>query len=427
MVDLTTRLTKKALLLAKIETTLGVDASPATSDCMEVADPDYRIDAQILERNYVADDLSPFANIVGRKQATITFTSELKGNGLQQSGNVADAPVMMRLMQACGYAISGMTTASQRIGDVTPDHLNSASQPTITWAKAGTVVNTKPMMYTVTVTTGGASATAKFTVRGNDETYDLTADDAETGAITSGTTAIALGTSGATITPTWTGTLLVGSVYHVVVMPVGLKLKPISTGQPTLTIYLYMDGVLHVMTAARGNAKITAEAGNFAKIEFTFQGNFVAAADAVAPSNPPYDTTLPQQVELSNLTWNNQRDLVAQQWTFDQGNTLTPRPDVNANEGVKGVRITARQPVGGFNPEATLEADYPFWADIEQGRVTTFFVKVGQVVGNTVAVWMPKVQMTAMPYGDRDGIRIYDVSFRATRFNGDDEVCFYYV
>lgn len=425
MVELTTRLTKKALLLAAIEDVEGVDQVPVITDCMEIADPSYNIDFQILERNYVADDLSPFANTVGRKQATITFTSEIKGNGIQNSGDPADAPTMIRLLQACGYALTGMTTAAERIGVPVPDFLNASNNPTVTWAKGGSLTSTKPMLYSLTVTTGGASGAAQITVRGNDEVYDATLADAAV-TVTSGSTAIALGSSGGTITPTWTGSLVVDSVYYVAVLPQGLQLKPISVGQPTLTIYLYMDGVRHTMTAARGNVKITAEAGSYAKAEFTFQGNFVDPIDEVAPSNPPYDTTLPQQVELSNLTYNKQRDLVAQQWTFDQGNTLTPRPDVNAAEGIHSVRITARNPTGGFNPEATLEADYPFWNDIKRGRVSNFFVKVGQVVGNQISIWMPKVQMTAMPYGDRDGLRIYDISFRATRFNGDDEIYWYY-
>jgi hypothetical protein len=420
MVELTTRLTKKALLLAKIETTTGVDAVPDVTDCMEVATPDYKINPTILERNYVADDLSPFAHIVGRKQASITFTSELKGNGKEQSGIVTDAPVMMRLLQACGYALSAMlTTGALRIQDPTPDFDNNATNGVVTWAKGGTLTNTKPIMYTITKT--GATAA---TVVSNDLTADDTSADGPH-TWTSGTP-IALGASGATVTPTFTGTVAVGSVFRVVVMPNGLKLKPLSINQPTLTLYLYMDGVLHKMTAARGNAKITAEAGTFPKIDFTFEGNFVDATDATAPTNPPYDTTLPQQVELSNLSWGTQRDLVAQQWTFDQGNTLTPRPDVNAAEGVHSVRITARNPVGTFNPEATIEAEQPFWNEIKRGRVTTFFAKCGQVVGNQIAIWMPKAQINSMNYGDRDGLRIYDIGFNATRFNGDDEVYFFY-
>lgn len=426
MADLQVRLTKKAVVLAKKETTFGVDPTPsASTDAIEISEPSFQIDPQILERNNVADDLSPFANIVGRKQATMTFTAELKGNGLQNSGNLADAPVLAKLLEGCGYVLSSATTTAQCVSDPVADFDNPASSPKITWGtKAGTITITKPVKYTLEVTTPGASGTAEFTVTSNDLVVDNTVGDPDQ-VITSGS-AINLGSSGATIVPTFTGSLTLGQTWHVVVWPDGIRAKPVSSNQSSLTIYMYLDGILHKMTGSRGNFTITAEAGNYAKVEFTFQGIFVDAVDAVAPS-PTYDATLPEQIEFSNLTWGSQRDLVSAQWTFEQGNTLTPRPDVNSSEGVKGTRITARTPQGGMNPEATIEADHPFWDEISRGKTQFFFVKVGQTVGQTIGVQIPKAQLSALPYGDRDGIRTYDVSFRCTRVNGDDEVEFWFV
>lgn len=425
MADLTTRLTKKVVVLGKKETTFGVDPTPsASTDAIEVSEPAFTIDPQILERNNVADDLSPFAHIVGRKQATMTFTAELKGNGLHTTGLTANAPMIARLIECCGYSLSAMSTTSAQVGDPVKDFDNAVTSPVITWAKTGTVTLLKPVKYTITVTTGGPSGTAEFTIVSNDLDVDDTSMDPPV-VITSGTP-FALGGSGANLTATWTGNLTEDDVFHVVVMPVGIKALPISSNQPSMTLYMYLDGVLHKMTGSRGNFTITAEAGNYGKVEFTFQGIFNSAVDAAAPT-PTYDTTLPEQIELSNLTWGGQRDLVSAQWTFEQGNTLTPRPDVNAPEGVKGVRITSRSPQGGMNPEATIEADHPFWDEIERGKCQFFFVKVGQTAGQGIAASMPKAQTSAMPYGDRDGIRTYDISFTCTRNTGDDEVVWYFI
>lgn len=429
MADLRTRLTKKALVLAKVETTIGVDAVPShLFDAIEVEEPNYTINSQVIERNYVADDLSPFPDLIGRKQATISFTSEIKGNGIVQSGNLSDAPVFARIMQACGYELKQLDNADvagSQVLDPIPDFDNAPSSAKPTWAKGGTVVLTKPILYTVKITTGGASGVAQATVVSNDLGTDNTADDvAQT--VTSGSP-INLGSSGATVSPTFSGNLTQGSIFRVLVLPKGVWAKPISNNQKTLTIHLFMDGVLHKMTAALGNFSITAEAGSIAKVQFTFQGNFVDVADEEAPANPVYPETLPSQVELSNLTWGSNTDLVAQQWTFEQGNTLTPRPDVNSNEGTKAVRITERSPTGGFNPEATTEADHPFWDEIERGKTQTFFAKVGKEQGNTIAVLFPKAQISALPYGDRDGLRTYDVSFGCKRFVGNDESHFFFV
>ncbi len=426
MPDLTTRITKKALLLAKKEITLGLDPVPdSTNDAMVVEEPAFEIDPTILERNFVADDLSPFADIIGRKQATITFTTEMKGNGLQQSGLIADAPKISRLMEACGYFVNAVqATIADQVTVPVNDFDNPVGEEVITWVAAGTVTATKPVQYTMEVTTGGISGTAMMDFYSNDLVVDDTTDDVSQ-VITSGTP-LNIGTGGATIAPTFTGSLTVNTKYYVVVFPDGIRLTPISSGQETYTIYLYLDGVRHIMTAARGNFTITAEAGNIAKVDFTFQGNYVAPTDESTPATPVFETQLPEQVELANLTWGQQRDLVSAQWTFEQGNTLTPRPDVNANEGIKGVRITARDPVGSMNPEATTEADHPFWAEIEAGKLQFFVAKVGQAVGNNCFMWMPKAQISAMPYGDRDGIRTYEVAMKCTRHLGDDEVEFYF-
>lgn len=426
MVDLTTRITKKALVLVKTEVTLGVDPVPtAALDAMLMEEPDFQIDPTILERNFVADDLSPFPDLIGRKQGTMTFTSEIKGNGLQQSGSLGDAPKITRLIEACGYSLTGATAITDTVTNVVADFSNPASEPVITWVAAGTVTLTKPVKYTMEVVTPGASGVAEMQFTSNDLVEDDTSDDVDQ-VITSASAPINVGTSSVTLQPTWTGNLAAGTKYHITIFPPGIRCTPVSTGQATVTIYMYLDGILHTMTAGRGNMVITAEAGNIAKVAFTFQGNYVAPVDAASPASPVFETTLPEQVELSNLTWGDQRDLVSAQWTFDQANTLTPRPDVNANEGIKGVRITARDPVGGMNPEATIEADHPFWAEIEAGKTQYMFAKVGQTVGNAMAVFMPAAQLSALPYGDRDGLRTYDIAFKCTRHLGDDEVEFYF-
>ena len=101
-------LTRKALLLAKRETVAGVDAVPtAALDSVLVNDPEFSVDPNVLEREFVAQDLSPFEHIIGRKLASISFTTELKSNGLAQQGDVvANQPKLARLMQGCGYTLS---------------------------------------------------------------------------------------------------------------------------------------------------------------------------------------------------------------------------------------------------------------------------------------------------------------------------------
>ena len=46
----------------------------------------FTVKPNVLERNFVRNDLSPMPFIIGRKIASMEFETELRGNGLQNSG-----------------------------------------------------------------------------------------------------------------------------------------------------------------------------------------------------------------------------------------------------------------------------------------------------------------------------------------------------
>lgn len=412
-------LTTSAVVLAKLQTGAGAQAAcSATADALLVDSPDYSVDPTILERKFALPDLSPLPHLIGRKLASVTFTIELRGNNKQQSGLLSDAPRILRLFQACGYAASSMSgTAALNTSPVFPDSNNPSDTPAVTWAKTGTITAlTKPVLYTLTVT--GAS-----------NAYSLASNDGNapvTGTATSGT-AIPLGTSGASIAPTFTGSLPVGATFRILTLPIGLKLSPITDNAQYLTLEVYFDGLKHVLFDAMGTFRMTATAGDYSTLEFTFTGRYVPTVDAPIPANAIYEDTLPSQVELANLTWGSKRDLVVNSFTFDQANSVVSRPDVNAADGFRGVRISGRAPSGGFDPETELEASAPFWADF-MGSVRKHWVaNVGTQQGNTVVMHGPQVQTSGQRYNDRDNLRTYDITTLFKRTSGNDENFFYFI
>lgn len=104
---MTVLLTRLAVLQAAIEDTYNTPKSVGVNDGFLVENPVFTIKPNILKRNFVRNDLSPMAHIIGRKIASMEFTTELRGNGLQNSGLVANAPMIARLFQACGYNLTG--------------------------------------------------------------------------------------------------------------------------------------------------------------------------------------------------------------------------------------------------------------------------------------------------------------------------------
>ncbi len=508
-------LTQRAVMLAKIETTVGVDPVPTSLlDAFLVGDPDYSIDPNVLERNFTRNDLSPLGVVIGRKVATMTFTHEIRGNGIQQSGLLADAPKITRLIRACGYSITAVAGAGT-VGAVANATGNTVDP---TWVAGGVSVDEDEVEYTVTVVLGGASATAEVRATANNADHDSTVmlsetfsstvtgtaptmtlvtdasdplavdytvagsfqagdvlnavvggttfsytviggDTDATGAanslaalinaatdisasnslgvvtvtftgakagtvLTTAVTAFALGDTGGTITPTWAASLVLGDSWTVTVSPVGIRMDPISECPETITIYMYLDGVLHRLTGSLGTFTLNMESGAFGTASFTFTGQYNAVTDATMPLDAVFETTLPEQVELAEFKWDDDSSLIVNALTYDQANNIVVRPDINNTDGFRGVRITGRNPTGTFDPEMILVADFDLWGDFATAARKKLSMRVGQTAGNIFWIKSPQLQMNSLGYGDREGLRTLDVSLRFSRVTGNDEVRF---
>lgn len=401
-------LSRRAVIQAAVESTYNTPVAVGANDGILIMNPKFSVKTNVLERSFVKNDLSQNAIIMGRKIASMEFEVELRGNGRQNSGVVSDAPVLSRLIQACGYSLTGKSAAS--VKGVYP--VGAQNNP-VSWTSSGTVTATDVIAYYVTVDTAGVSGTCKVTV-----TSDTVGEGNASQSLTSGTP-LSVGTKGVSITPTFTGSLVVGQRWIVWALPPGQSLNPISTGQQSLTLVAHMDGVLHQMPGSYGTFEITAQAGAFATIKFTFTGTYVAPTDDPNPT-PNFETTLPSQVQLARLRADNFNAIV-EKFTFTQGNDIQIRPDVSSSDGYVGVRIVARKTVGGIDPEADNVANYDFWGRLAAATQMPFQMRVGTVAGNTVWCFAPNVQYTGLTYKDRNGILAYDAGLTFGRVVGDDE------
>ena len=75
-------LTRRATILAKIESTYGTDPTPVAGDAVLINNMTIKPNAKFLERNFLRASLSPQAPVVGEKYTEVTFTTELKGSGV---------------------------------------------------------------------------------------------------------------------------------------------------------------------------------------------------------------------------------------------------------------------------------------------------------------------------------------------------------
>jgi hypothetical protein len=530
-------LTRKAVLQGAMETSYNSPASVGNGDGFLVSNPAFTIKPNVLERNFVRQDLSPMPFIIGRKLASMEFETELRGNGLQNSGNASDAALITRLFRASGYRLSSQLTQTVKgpfgqgqpsvevswaapsatsasdvftvtgqpndgdklafggqtytwktaltpaVGEVllgssaanalanmknavnggpgagtayangtTANKFftasNTASALTIAHKSAGTVGNGRAVSYTpsgssmgswatpattggrdiasnsdviayyLTVDTAGASGAAKITV-----TSDTAGEGNASAVVTSGSP-ITVGGKGLTLTPTWSGNLAPGQSWTVWLMPVGLSLDPISDNFESITLVLHKDGVLHEMPGSYGTFEITAQAGDFATVKWTFTGTYVEPTDDPNPS-PIFERTLPSQVELARLRVGGFAAVV-EKFTFNQMNDIQIRPDVSSSDGYVGTRIVSRKPEGGINPEADLVENNDFWGQLAAAQEMPLQLRIGHAPGNTVWMLFPTVQYSGLTYTDRNGILAYDAGIRFARSFGNDEACFYF-
>ena len=417
-------LMNRTVLLAKIEVTNNVDPVPTpTADAVLAEDPEFSVETNILERNFARFDLSRVAHRVGRKLASIKFSHEWRSNGLT---NGATVPAKLgTLLRGCGFSQTAMTSgAAGQVGAVSPDDENTG--PTITWAAAGTwAALTQPVLYTITVVTGGASGTAAVSITPDAETVAQALDVVQASVVLTTATPAQLksGGGGFTLAPTWTGALVVGDKYYVRVYPPGYRYRPISTSFESLTFYLYMDGILHKMTGAMGTFSLSAEAGGYAKAEFTFTGQYVAPIDAALPTTARYERTLPAMVELSQLRVDTHAAIVGM-FSLDVGNTVSPRPDANSSDGYQGVRISERAVTGQTDPELVAIASFDLWGKMTAGAEMIYRNRVGNVAGNRIFMLAPKTQFGQLTYKDRENMRAVDSNLMFNRHFGNDEVEF---
>ena len=117
-------LKKKSLVLAKIESTYGIDPTPvAANDAILVTNPVAKPVGELLQRNHDRPSLSPLQHSIGMKEYEITFETELKGSGTCNAGGATDIPEIDPLLQACGLAqtLTAETTGGAGDGSIVYD------------------------------------------------------------------------------------------------------------------------------------------------------------------------------------------------------------------------------------------------------------------------------------------------------------------
>lgn len=228
----------------------------------------------------------------------------------------------------------------------------------------------------------------------------------------------------ATVKPALSPYLRACGLAETIVTTVGAETAtylPASSGVPSLTIWVYEDGVIKKARGCRGSVKFSGKLGEPVFAEFSFEGVYTEVIDG-AMIAPTFEATVPPVVLGNTLTLDAYAP-VAESLSIDLGNTLTLRSSMSATDGYYSALITDRKPTGQMDPEMVTVAAHDFFGKWKSGATAALtFGPIGPVDGyNKFTLSAPKVVYTSVGEGDRAGNLTADLGFMLCRNTGDDE------
>ncbi len=228
--------------------------------------------------------------------------------------------------------------------------------------------------------------------------------------------------SGVTGTPPEWGELMKAcGCDEVIVAGTSVTYAPASDQIPSITLAMYMDGIVKKAWGGRGDVSWKLEAGKPAALSFLFTLADFSVADAALLTGMAYDATIPPAFLGATFTVDAYAAIV-QSLQFKMGNTVTLRKDINASSGYQSARIsTIRKGALSIDPEMVTVATYDFFGKMRSGAEGALTAVLGATPGNIVTITAPKVQYHDLAEANRGGIATLGINCQLNRNAGDDE------
>ena len=201
----------------------------------------------------------------------------------------------------------------------------------------------------------------------------------------------------------------------------GAQYQPVTDGLELMTLYAYLDGVLHKMVDCRASVSLDVTSGAIPFLKFTVMGSYSPITDAANPTGVDYSMfTRPLGVNKTNSpAWSlHGYTGCLQSFTMDLANQLAWRSLI----GCEGADISDRTPTGNAVLELPTIAALDWPALVINGSLAAFSITHGTAAGNIVKIDMPKVQLTDPSYSDQNGIAMLNLSLGIQPDVGNDEL-----
>lgn len=230
------------------------------------------------------------------------------------------------------------------------------------------------------------------------------------------------GSGAAGTAPPWAPLLMACGFSQTLVASTTATYAPVSTGETTVTMYGYLDGLLFKMTAAKGTVSFDLNAKQIPVMKFKFIGEYSTPTDATFPSGMVF-TGFKQPLTVSKLNTPtftiHALAAVCNALSFDVANNLVYRDLI----GASGPYSSDRKPTGSCTIEVPTVAAANFAELARLGTEGALQLVHGTVAGNIIQVDMPKVQFNGAPtISNDDEIAMLGLQFSINPNAGNDEL-----
>lgn len=222
--------------------------------------------------------------------------------------------------------------------------------------------------------------------------------------------------------PKWAPLLMACGFNETITAGTSAVYAPISTGDTTVTMYGYLDGLLFKMTGCKGTVSFEMNSKQIPVMKYKFIGEYSAATDTTFPTGMVF-SGFQQPLTVGRVNTPTLNFLgfaaVVQNLSFDVANTLVYRDLI----GTSGAYSPDRKPSGNITLELPTVASANFGEMARLGTTGALQLVHGLVAGNTIQVDMPKVQLTSAPTISNDQeIAMLQQQFSINPNAGNDEL-----
>lgn len=222
--------------------------------------------------------------------------------------------------------------------------------------------------------------------------------------------------------PAW-GLLLEACGFAETITPAtDVTYDPVSGGEPTLTLYGFLDKTKFMVTGAKGNVSFELNAKGIPVMKYEFLGAYSTPTEELAmPTGVDYSAfTQPKTVGKANTPTFTFHGLAACTSAFSVawGNTLSWRELINC----AGAHSPDRQPTGSVTmelPSVTTKN----WAEVvREGTTGACNLVHGTTAGNIVELQLPNIQCGPFTLQDDQSLAMMTMPFDLLPQLGDDEM-----